>query len=165
MNVSVPVTVMVKERPFSSVMPTTSAITTRSPVVRPWSALVISTGSAWVAAVIADAERRGAKVDWVQCGLCVDERGVNELLPGTRRGTPADQHSHVHAMRGFLTGKKKGRLTPDLRKALEAIDGGDVELDADTMNLLKKVMRRAQRGKLDLGLSPRLENELLADDD
>ncbi len=44
----------------------------------------------WVAAVIAEAERRGAKVDWVQCGLCVDERGVTELLPGTRRGTPGD---------------------------------------------------------------------------
>jgi len=44
----------------------------------------------WVAAVITEAERRGAKVDWVQCGLCVDERGVTELLPGTRRGTPGD---------------------------------------------------------------------------
>ena len=44
----------------------------------------------WVTAVIAEAERHGAKVDWVQCGLCVDERGVGDLLPGTRRGTPGD---------------------------------------------------------------------------
>ena len=28
--------------------------------------------------------------DWVQCGLCVDERGVAESIPGTRRGSPAD---------------------------------------------------------------------------
>ena len=44
----------------------------------------------WVAAIIAEAERQGGKVDWVQCGLCVDERGAAESIPGTRRGTPAD---------------------------------------------------------------------------
>ena len=27
---------------------------------------------------------------WVNCGLCVDERGVGEAIPGVRRGTPAD---------------------------------------------------------------------------
>jgi len=30
------------------------------------------------------------KLDWVNCGLCVDERGVAEAIPGTRRGSPAD---------------------------------------------------------------------------
>ena len=44
----------------------------------------------WVAAVLEEAAQHDAKVEWVQCGLCVDERGVGELLPGTRRGTPAD---------------------------------------------------------------------------
>jgi tRNA 2-thiouridine synthesizing protein D len=44
----------------------------------------------WVAALLAEAARRGAKLDWVQCGLCVDERGVGESVAGTRRGTPAD---------------------------------------------------------------------------
>ena len=44
----------------------------------------------WVAAVIAEAGRRGGRVEWVQCGLCVDERGVAESVPGTRRGSPAD---------------------------------------------------------------------------
>ena len=29
-------------------------------------------------------------LDWVNCGLCVDERGVGEAIPGTRRGSPAD---------------------------------------------------------------------------
>ena len=44
----------------------------------------------WVAALFAEAERRGAKLDWVQCGLCVDERGVGEWVSGPRRGSPAD---------------------------------------------------------------------------
>ena len=44
----------------------------------------------WVAALLTEAEKRGAKIDWVQCGLCVDERGVAESIAGTRRGSPAD---------------------------------------------------------------------------
>lgn len=44
----------------------------------------------WIAAVLETAEKTGSKVDWINCGLCVDERGVNEAIPGTRRGSPAD---------------------------------------------------------------------------
>ena len=44
----------------------------------------------WVAAILEEATKRGSKVDWVQCGLCVDERGVLEWIPGPRRGSPAD---------------------------------------------------------------------------
>jgi tRNA 2-thiouridine synthesizing protein D len=44
----------------------------------------------WVAAIMAEAERQGGKIDWVQCGLCVDERGAAESIAGTRRGSPAD---------------------------------------------------------------------------
>lgn len=44
----------------------------------------------WVAAVIKEAEKNGGKVDWVNCGLCVDERGAGEWIEGVRRGTPAD---------------------------------------------------------------------------
>jgi tRNA 2-thiouridine synthesizing protein D len=44
----------------------------------------------WVAALIKEAEKRGSKLDWVQCGLCVDERGIAEWIPGPRRGSPAD---------------------------------------------------------------------------
>lgn len=44
----------------------------------------------WIAAILAEAERRSVQVDWVNCGLCVDERGVNEAVPGTRRGGPPD---------------------------------------------------------------------------
>ncbi len=44
----------------------------------------------WIAALLEEAARRGVAVDWVNCGLCVDERGVGESIAGTRRGSPAD---------------------------------------------------------------------------
>ena len=44
----------------------------------------------WVAALLEAAETRGCRLDWVQCGLCVDERGATEWIAGPRRGSPAD---------------------------------------------------------------------------
>ncbi len=44
----------------------------------------------WVAAIMAEAEKKGGKIDWVNCGLCVDERGAAESIDGVRRGTPGD---------------------------------------------------------------------------
>ena len=44
----------------------------------------------WVAALIAECARNGGKLDWVNCGLCVDERGAGESIEGVRRGTPGD---------------------------------------------------------------------------
>jgi len=44
----------------------------------------------WVAALMAAAKRNGGRLDWVNCGLCVDERGVGETIDGIRRGTPGD---------------------------------------------------------------------------
>ena len=44
----------------------------------------------WIAAILEEATRTGSKVDWVQCGLCVDERGAGEWIQGLRRGSPAD---------------------------------------------------------------------------
>lgn len=44
----------------------------------------------WIARLQADAASRGVKLDWVNCGLCVDERGVNETAADVRRGSPAD---------------------------------------------------------------------------
>jgi tRNA 2-thiouridine synthesizing protein D len=55
-----------------------------------------------VAALLAEAEKNGGKVDWVNCGMCVDERGVNEFVPGTRRGSPADFHGFVEASDNVL---------------------------------------------------------------
>jgi tRNA 2-thiouridine synthesizing protein D len=44
----------------------------------------------WVASLHEAAAARGARLDWANCGLCVDERGANESVPGPRRGSPAD---------------------------------------------------------------------------
>jgi len=43
-----------------------------------------------VAALIAEAARHGGSLDWINCGLCVDERGAGEAIAGVRRGSPAD---------------------------------------------------------------------------
>ena len=43
----------------------------------------------WIAALHTAAEASGSKIDWINCGLCVDERGVGEFVAG-RRGSPAD---------------------------------------------------------------------------
>jgi len=55
-----------------------------------------------VLALIAHTEKNGGKVDWVNCGMCVDERGVNEFAPGTRRGSPADFHASTEASDNVL---------------------------------------------------------------
>ena len=55
-----------------------------------------------VAALLALAAQSGGKVDWVNCGMCVDERGVAEFVPGTRRGSPADFHSFSEASDNVL---------------------------------------------------------------
>jgi tRNA 2-thiouridine synthesizing protein D len=44
----------------------------------------------WVARIMATAKANGGKLDWANCGLCVDERGAAEAIDGVRRGTPAD---------------------------------------------------------------------------
>lgn len=44
----------------------------------------------WVTALFADAEANGGTLDWVNCGLCVDERGAEQAVDGVRRGSPAD---------------------------------------------------------------------------
>jgi tRNA 2-thiouridine synthesizing protein D len=43
-----------------------------------------------IAALIDDAARHGGHLDWVNCGLCVDERGAGDAIAGVRRGSPAD---------------------------------------------------------------------------
>ena len=44
----------------------------------------------WIEAIMKEAQARGGKIDWVNCGLCVDERGADEAVEGVRRGSPAD---------------------------------------------------------------------------
>lgn len=54
-----------------------------------------------VVALHALTEQYGGKVDWVNCGLCVDERGVGEFAAG-RRGTPGDFHAFCEAADNVL---------------------------------------------------------------
>ena len=54
-----------------------------------------------VAALLAFATANGGKVDWVNCGMCVDERGVGEFVAG-RRGSPADFHAFCEASDNVL---------------------------------------------------------------
>lgn len=44
----------------------------------------------WVAALMSVAAQTGGNLEWINCGLCVDERGVGEVIPGVKRGSPAD---------------------------------------------------------------------------
>jgi tRNA 2-thiouridine synthesizing protein D len=44
----------------------------------------------WIAQLMNQARACGAKLTWVNCGLCVDERGVADAIEGVRRGSPAD---------------------------------------------------------------------------
>jgi tRNA 2-thiouridine synthesizing protein D len=44
----------------------------------------------WIIALDEKAKAKGCQFDWINCGLCVDERGVNEAIPQARRGAPKD---------------------------------------------------------------------------
>jgi tRNA 2-thiouridine synthesizing protein D len=36
------------------------------------------------------AAQSGQQFNWINCGLCVDERGVDESISGCPKGSPAD---------------------------------------------------------------------------
>ena len=55
-----------------------------------------------IAGLLELAAKSGGKVDWVNCGMCVDERGVGEFVAGTRRGSPADFHAFCEASDNVL---------------------------------------------------------------
>jgi tRNA 2-thiouridine synthesizing protein D len=48
------------------------------------------TTRAFVAGLLQLAKEKGVKLDWINCGLCVDERGAGNWIEGVRRGSPAD---------------------------------------------------------------------------
>jgi tRNA 2-thiouridine synthesizing protein D len=56
----------------------------------------------WIAALASAAESNGLKLDWINCGLCVDERGAGECIQGVRRGSPADFWKLVESSTGTL---------------------------------------------------------------
>jgi tRNA 2-thiouridine synthesizing protein D len=55
-----------------------------------------------IAALIDDARQHGGSLDWVNCGLCVDERGAGDAIAGARRGSPADFWKMAQASRNTL---------------------------------------------------------------
>ena len=62
----------------------------------------------WILALFALAEQRGVKLELVNCGLCVDERGVAEAIPGVRRGSPADLWKFVQGSDNTLVIPTRG---------------------------------------------------------
>ena len=44
----------------------------------------------WIATLQQKAAAAGLGFEWINCGLCVDERGVNEVIDGCGRGGPPD---------------------------------------------------------------------------
>ncbi|HKU42590.1 MAG TPA: DsrE family protein [Polyangiales bacterium] len=60
------------------------------------------TTQAWIRELFELARERSAKLDWVNCGPCIDERGVADAVLGVRRGSPADLWSFVNASTNTL---------------------------------------------------------------
>jgi tRNA 2-thiouridine synthesizing protein D len=60
------------------------------------------TTSNWIRELFELARERVTKLDWVNCGLCADERGADEAVLGVRRGSPADLWSFVNVSTNTL---------------------------------------------------------------
>jgi len=56
----------------------------------------------WIAALQAEAKKRGTRFQWMNCGLCVDERGVAETIPDVVRGSPAELWKAAEAADNIL---------------------------------------------------------------
>ena len=44
--------------------------------------------SEWITSLMKSAKDNGGSINWINCGLCVDERGVGDWVDGCRRGGP-----------------------------------------------------------------------------
>ncbi len=47
----------------------------------------------FIAGLFGVASEYGVKLDWINCGMCVDERGPAEWIEGPRRGGPPDLYN------------------------------------------------------------------------
>jgi tRNA 2-thiouridine synthesizing protein D len=56
----------------------------------------------WISALQREARQRMLRLDWVNCGLCADERGVGDSIQGVRRGSPADLWAFVRGSANTL---------------------------------------------------------------
>ena len=50
----------------------------------------------WVQGLQETTAQNGGQLEWVNCGLCVDERGMDECIEGVTRGSPADMLRFVN---------------------------------------------------------------------
>ncbi len=57
----------------------------------------------WIAALQEKANGQGLAFEWINCGLCVDERGVNEVIDGCGRGGPPDLWRYASDAHNTLT--------------------------------------------------------------
>jgi tRNA 2-thiouridine synthesizing protein D len=57
----------------------------------------------FVSGLFALANEKGCKLDWVNCGFCVDERGAGNWVEGPRRGGPPDFAAMAKASDKVLT--------------------------------------------------------------
>ncbi|ROU01682.1 FeS-binding protein [Marinobacter sp. R17] len=57
----------------------------------------------WIAALQTKALQKGVSFEWINCGLCVDERGVNEVIEGCGRGGPPDLWRYAESAFNTLT--------------------------------------------------------------
>lgn len=56
----------------------------------------------WVQALLGLAAEKNVKLVWCNCGLCVDERGVEHQVDGTCRGSPVDAWKYAEASDAVL---------------------------------------------------------------
>ncbi len=56
----------------------------------------------WVASLFETAKANGGSINWINCGLCVDERGVGEWIDGCTRGGPKHLVEAADASDGTL---------------------------------------------------------------
>ena len=56
----------------------------------------------WIASLFALAKAGGRRLDWINCGLCVDERGAGDWIEGVRRGSPKDFYEAAKASTNVL---------------------------------------------------------------
>lgn len=56
----------------------------------------------WISALFKLAQEKRITLNWINCGLCVDERGAGDWIDGVQRGGPADFIQSVKKSDGVL---------------------------------------------------------------
>jgi tRNA 2-thiouridine synthesizing protein D len=81
-----------------------------------------------VTALLALAAKSGGKVDWVNCGMCVDERGLGEFVADTRRGCSSGSSRLARRVPSILLLRATSANRADRRSAVFC-RGGDRNAD------------------------------------